>query len=345
MLPAFLPFFRSSLPLLLALLLLPTGSSAGLISNGSRIRDTETGLEYVRMAGNTLGQFPARIVDFRTKQWLVDPSYRMATAAEARSLLGAVGLGASTPQSIAAFTAVDTLMTFFGPVPNSDAFGSRRIVFQTGDGTDPNNSTKIQAYDLRTVERPGLASTAFTNPSISAFNGTSAHTGALLTRSVLHGTAASALAGTSVAPNLLEFSAASGSGIWFDLGGLSGPNLQVDAQGGAGVTHVGLSSLFSGGPVTVVDPVDGVKVLRPGEVLTLSSALASVVVEGLGLGLGTPGIGSFGPSASPSESIFLAFDQATTRFSAAAVTPEPELLLLLGLTALGLRLRARLSRE
>ena len=294
-------------------------SQGGIVSDGTRIRDVQTGLEYLRLRGITLGQFPLFVADYNSLQSTLPafPGYRVAESYEMDSLLNSVGLPREIAPNIAAYAAAGLLLDFFGPGQAVNNDGSvQKLEFMTHEVL-PGDDRGWRTFNVWKNDNRFEGST-WTQTG-SGWNGASAFAGVLLVKSFANGTDQTPLGASEATPEALQFNSASGDGIWFDLAGLGG-DIRIDVQG-ANILDLALPVDYSDSDnqVTVDDLLGEQTVLNPGDVHAFSTPLSSFVLRGVdGVAGGASGDGG------GSLPFFFRFDQSNVSFTATIATvPEP----------------------
>ncbi len=335
------------LPLALAVTLIhaagPMAARAGIVANGAYTRDVETGLEYVDI-GITKGQFPSTFVQFGT--WnSIHPSYpgfRLATTAEAVSLMAAVGVGPGVFSSLAYYAPVTTLHTFMGPPRAVNSFIDEFEMATRDDISQPWENPKMRSFNFW-ANHNSFSGGIWEDSHSWSFSDSRA--GVLLVRDYANGVASDALGASVFGAGSLDFLSAEGDGIWFDFGDLFGSDFEIQALGGANLTHLAVGSGFSDADdlLTILDPTGDV-VLGAGDLHQFSSPVASTVISGLtNAGAGGP-TGVAGLASLSNLPLYLRFDSSVVDVTA-AVVPEPSTtsLLVAGLAVLGGLSRRRRS--
>lgn len=326
------------LSLTLGIVLFSLPANSGLLSDGDVILDTDTGYEFLH-SRYTGGTFPNQYLFANIPQIKPVPAgFRVANRQEALALFASVGIAPEVQQSLAAYTPVDTLMTFMGHLYEFNISRTQRNLGLTINEKTPypfDSDLDYVSFMLRTDLAAGG-----TNPRGSLteeahrISNAGSRTATLMVRNRANAKPSNPVMPTITDPvsNARSFNNVNAKGVWVSaLAPDPESNLKVVSATSAGITHVGIASTFTDADnqVMLIDNEEVIS-LNPGDVHQLSSPLMMIELMGIA---GTQSPDPLAITAGGDLPIFLAFEGEEAEFTVSTVPiPEPAsfALLLLG---------------
>jgi hypothetical protein len=337
-----------SIVLMFAFLCIAHGASAGILGDGNRVLDTETGLEYLH-SKYSWGEYPGH--------WLFPSSYpgtfpwtlptpagyRPATDSEVRSLLNAVGVAPGINSSLAAYTAIDTLHTFMGHLHEvTNGRFERTSVYITATPTPEtwDSGLNLLGYTVRVDENWNhTVRTGSIWRTDGAVSGASQSAFLVLVRNTNVSPSAPHAPVASDTTSQSFVSVSDGLGAWYDIAAT--PGLDIKISSSSLITHIGLPVGFNDNDNLLMfeDPTLGTINLAPGDIHKLSTAVSMLTLSGYN----SPSLDSFSvQSNAASLPLFLSFSDLGSSFDTTFV-PEPATMTSLALGAIAMCCR-RLAR-
>ncbi|MEQ9460581.1 MAG: hypothetical protein RIG82_06495 [Phycisphaeraceae bacterium] len=319
-------------------------TSAGILGDGTRVLDTETGLEYLHSRFSR-GEFPGHWLYPNnypgTYPWIppTPPGYRPATDAEVRSLLAAVGVAPGINSSLAAYTAIDTLHTFMGHTYEFTVSRFERTAVYLSSTLTPepwDSNLNLLGYTVRVDENYNhTVQTGSIWRTDGAINGASQRAFLVLVRNTAVNPSAPQTPVNSDEASRSFVSVTDDLGAWYDV--IATPGLNISISSDSGITRIGLPASFSDSDNLLMfnDPILGQLNLAPGQVIELSEPVNKLTLTGYNLA--DTDSSAAPPPSTPGLPLFLTFAEPGSSFTTSI--PEPASFASLTLASLALTRR------